>query len=146
MLNVQRLEHDDAFRELFKVMIIRRDKLGFDNEDMCSTYLHIANICYSQGQFDKALSFFDSALDGCKGGTLKAAILHSMGNTNTKIDDFETAGEFVLAFFIICVRCKSHNISSVKNYREALELKLKLEPVSSSVARTQRNLALLLKV
>lgn len=123
-LYVQLKQYDEAMREIYTAFSIRTKKLDSSNEDICATCHHIANVCYQQEMFDKAHLFYSFALDNAVSVELQGHIFHGLGNTYTKINDDEKA---------------------VEMYQKALELKRRHQPISSSVAKTCRNLAILLK-
>jgi len=120
-------QYDEALQEHHTALSIRKDVLGPSNADVSATCHHIANVCYAQEYYDKALSFYNVALEAHEyelGADLVGSIYHSMGNTYAKTGDVEKA---------------------VSSYRRSLEFKRQSQPISASVARTLRNIALLVK-
>mmetsp|Transcript_22570 Transcript_22570/g.34653 ORF Transcript_22570/g.34653 Transcript_22570/m.34653 type:complete len:976 (-) Transcript_22570:131-3058(-) len=120
-------QYDEALQEHHTALSIRKDVLGPSNADVSATCHHIANVCYAEEDYDKALSFYNVALkvkEDRVDDALFGNIYHSMGNTYAKTGDVEKA---------------------VASYKRSLEFKRQSQPISASVARTLRNIALLIK-
>ena len=99
----QMKQYESALRELHIAYTIRTEKLSPSNEDVCATCHHIANICYAQELYDKALSFYNTALETAMNTDLQGNILHGLGNTYAKINDYESAGKdgTIFMFFYV---------------------------------------------